>query len=325
MADEIKSGTETVATETGENNAGQVKEQDTAFNAEAGEQTDEQKQAAEAKEAEEAAERERIQRENTPGTLEYHQAREKRARESKKKLAIDLQKEKEARIRAEEREKLARELLEKGIVGKVEKVEEDPKPVRPKMKDFESQEEYEAATEKYEDIRFQWERRQMAKESPSTVKDGGKSTANAETTEVKPKEANTDPFIKRRDEIGAQIEKEFGNDVLDDIKSGEFVKLPVSTPMTAAIWESEHAAKIIKHLVDNPGTEEAILKLGTRGQVAEIEKIEKIVSATPTPRTPKAPEPVKPVSGGSDVKADESKLSDREWRERRMKQKLSGS
>lgn len=315
MPDENASGTDTAATETGseqndQEHQGQTSVDqaatgtDTEKSGEGSEnQTEEEKQAAE-----EAAERERKTREKRQGSPEWYQrkiAKEADRRRAAEKKATE---EREARIRAEERAKVLGEMQKPA--GKKE-ADDDPKPKRPRMADFESAEEYETATDTYEDEIFDWKIRQRDRESKAEVdrKKQEEDAAKRNQTASERQKA----FNDRATEILDAIAEEHGEDVAKSIENADDLSFPPDSAMQIATFESEHAPKILKYLFDHKDEAAKIARMGFRQQAVEIDRIERLVTAPPK-KTTNAPAPVRPGSGGTSGPTDLSQIKDdKEW------------
>lgn len=326
---EVKDGTETAAEETGNN---QDQQDGNALEAagspatetateKTGEQTEDEKKAeVEAKEAKEAEEREIKARENTPGTMEYYRKKAEKEKDARKKIAITIEKEREARIRAEERAKLLEEMATKKpeAVAKAPTSDGEPELVLPDMNDFRDEKEWKDATAKaikdYNKAIVQHEISRGSKENEVRLKE-----AQAKTEQEKDAQERG----RLVDSIISAGQKDYED--FDEVTHSD--NLSLSPAMTSAILDLDlaDAHHVEYHLGKNKAEQERIYALSPARQVMEIGRLsDKLRGARAVkPKESNAPPPIKPLKGGAQPSVDEGKLSDAEWLARRKAQQVA--
>jgi len=205
----------------------------------------------------------------------------------------ETQRERERRIAAEAEARVLRE-LHAGKIPANAQAAEDAKPVRPRMDNFDTREEYEAAMDKYDEDFAGWTIRKVSKTLP-------KENAQAEAQRK---------FQERRTDLVSKVKEKYGEEAVETITDDSF---PITPAMRDAVFESEHGHEVLGFLSQNPELAKRISGMSAVQQVKEIDKIERQLLEAAKKTQTKAPQPANTLKGGAPLKDDESKMSDDEY------------
>jgi hypothetical protein len=160
------------------------------------------------------------------------------------------------------------------------KTDDDGKPVRPKLSDFETYEAHETALGEYEEKLADWKYEQRSR------------TETAKQKQAEAAKAWEDRTAKVRTEHPDYDEK------IEALRIPNTAAVPV---VRDAIAESELGPELLYHLANHPDEAKRILNLSPVRAVAELGKIEAKLTPDNAPnrktKVSSAPDPITPVSG----------------------------
>jgi hypothetical protein len=267
------------------------------------EETQEQAQATETQTTEEQG--------PAPEVKEQKVVQELKTQRRKRQEAERVIAEKQAEISKKEAEAAYWKGVAEGQGHKqVPTVHETGEPKPPKIADFESIEEYDAAREAYLEKKLEWKfqnnQAEVAKKREEETRMSESARIDAAFQETMAKALEDDPELEDiRNNVGKMISEDMG----------------------IAIKQSENAPEVIRYLNDNKKEIERIKTLNPVAQVRELVKIEAKIMNPPT-RTEKtitqAPKPVSTVnaSKGTIMAVDEEKMSTEEWIKKERQRRL---
>ena len=93
------------------------------------------------------------------------------------------------------------------------------------------------------------------------------------------------------------------------------------TPFIEAVLDCENPAAVLYHLGTNPDEAADLADLTPAQLGRRLAKLEDRLKEGAKKQTSAAPKPLKPVDSKASTQADETKMSDAEWREQRRKQR----
>lgn len=213
-----------------------------------------------------------------------------------KELQKDHTKKSQASKDAEREAKYWRDVALKNVKEeKTEPVIEPSVPVRPKLDQFET-------VEEYEDSLLAWHDKKRTVES------------QAETVKRRVEEA-TRKFEEKSAKLRAELED-----------FDEVIKAPVFTPaMKIALLNADNGPVVAYYLgrPENRQIVEKIAELPVERQIYELGKLETQLLVKKPNKVPGAPAPITPVGiGGGGTTVDTSKMSDEEWFKYDQQQKI---
>lgn len=192
----------------------------------------------------------------------------------------------------------------------------DTEPAEPDINDFETVADYNKALVKFTKDYTKWNNRQTEKKIEEV-----KKTASAPVGET--------PQQKKARETGERIQStlgkladEFGEDAVEAITSMPLTEFSESM-RDIILNKPDTSTKLIKAIADNPALGKKIAAMPVFDQVREIDKLE---AAILTKRSTNAPPPASTVAGkGGAGQPDPNKMSDKEWKAWKLKQKLNSA
>ena len=314
------SGTETTEVKTGEVSteaaAPEATETATEETGIASEPTEEEKQAAQdAKDAEDAEKREAAIRASKEGTPEWLQKKIDKEVKRRATLEGELTKEREARIRTEERLRLLEEQGTKKPETKSATEAEEPE--FPDMDNFASKKEWQDAVKKYNKdlVAFELAKSESAREAKQNENQQKTAQSQAATE-----------WSKRVVNIVKLGEKDYAD--FNEVTHQDNLRL---TPaMATAIVELDDDGHHVEYFLgQNLDEQERISKLSPVKQQMEIgriaDKLRDSRTKKPAAKASNAPAPVTAVKGGAAPSVDVSKMSDAEWYAYKQKQKQNSA
>jgi hypothetical protein len=167
---------------------------------------------------------------------------------------------------------------------------DDPRPVRPKLSDFENYEEYDAKIDEYQEQLTDWKVREVKRKDAAEAEETRRrEVAETQTSTWKSREAD---FVKAHSDYETKL------------KTLEFPDSPAVPAVRQALLESEVGPAVLYHLASNPDQAKALLALSAASAVRELGKIEAQISPKSTPetetrKTTNAPKPPAKVADGS--------------------------
>lgn len=252
----------------------------TATGKEAGEPSEEQKaaQAAEEEAARKAEEAKKSDGQKIGRTIRDLKKERREAYERAHKAEIE-----KARLEGE------LEALKRTGAKPAEGPKDEP-PVRPKIEEFESVQDFNAALLTYTDEVTAYTRKQLQAETDKKIEEF-KKTIPAPTPVETPQQKAEREIRENRDTALTQVQKEFGEDAVEVLTSEDFRMTPI---MRDSILERENSTKILGFLAGNPDVAAKISSLSLTNQIREIDKLETSIMAK---KTTQAPAPTTPVDG----------------------------
>lgn len=279
----------------------------TATGKEAGEELTEEQKAAKAAEEEAArkAEEVRKSKEHTPEAIQKRIDKENRRRK-------EAEERERSAVEAKHKAELEAAELKGRLAGMQEKggSKEDPNapPVRPKIEDFESVQDFNTALLTYTDEVTAYTRKQLQAETDKKIEEF-KKTIPAPTPAETPQQKAVREANETNMALMEKVRAEYGDDAVETLTSPvEHTEFRSTAEMRAAIIEKgETAVKILGFFAENPKAAAKIAAMSVPNQIREIDKLETSIMAK---KTTQAPPPTTPVDGKG--KGDEAIPDDTE-------------
>jgi hypothetical protein len=180
---------------------------------------------------------------------------------------------------------------------------DDPRPTKPKLADYDSYEKYDDDHDKYVEALSDWKIRDSKRKDAAESEN--RQRAEAVKTAHKTWEERETAFAEKH------------GDYLDKLKTLEFEQTPAVPAVRQALLESEIGPEVLYYLATHQDEAKEILQLSPASAIRRVGKLEAKLTPSSTPetatkRTTEAPKPPARVADGSGPAPKALKASDLE-------------